>query len=247
MEDRFRRGLSLAVLSASVLATGGAGGAPADARARAMKVLPVGHFTADDARRGVPRGWEEPTFDRKKSPRRSRYRVVAMDGGYVLRAETDSGVSGLFRPVALNAREMPYIVWRWRVEQVFTRGDARTKCGDDYPARVYAAFKYDPARAGWRTRMAFALARRRSKMIAACSGRDGLRRRHVEARNYYRNFKRIVGEEPPPVEYIAVMIDGDGTGSKGVAYFADIELRSEPPPGVRVGPAPVRARAGERQ
>src|SRR5260370_1398630 len=38
--------------------------------------------------------------------------------------------------------------WRWKVEGVLARSDPRRKAGDDYAARVYVAFQYDPATAG---------------------------------------------------------------------------------------------------
>ena len=39
--------------------------------------------------------------------------------------------------------------WRWKVSNVFERGDAREKSGDDYPARIYVAFEFQPDKAGF--------------------------------------------------------------------------------------------------
>ncbi|MBW2651571.1 MAG: DUF3047 domain-containing protein, partial [Deltaproteobacteria bacterium] len=48
-----------------------------------------------------------------------------------------------------NVYEYPLIKWRWKVENVYTKGDAKTKEGDDYPLRIYIIFKYDPEKAGF--------------------------------------------------------------------------------------------------
>jgi hypothetical protein len=39
--------------------------------------------------------------------------------------------------------------WRWKVSNVFAKGDARSKSGDDYPARIYVAFEFQPGNAGF--------------------------------------------------------------------------------------------------
>ena len=82
-------------------------------------------------------------------------------------------------------------------------------------------------------------------MIAVRTGAADLRKWRWEARNYLQDFKAIVGEEPPPVEFVAVMIDGDGTGSVGVSYFDSIELRSDLPPGLDVVPVESAAKNAE--
>jgi hypothetical protein len=78
----------------------------------------------------------------------------------------------------------------------------------------------------------------RSKMIAVRSGAEGLGQCHTEVRDYLRDYRAIIGEDPPPADYIAIMIDGDGTKSTGVSYFADIEFCSHPPS--EIGPDSLR-------
>ena len=36
--------------------------------------------------------------------------------------------------------------WRWKIDGVLAGSDPRTKSGDDYAARVYVAYRYDPGR-----------------------------------------------------------------------------------------------------
>ncbi len=223
----------------------------------------VAEFGPEDVDKEIPAGWEELRFDPDEFPKKSAYRVVKLGDKYALRAHTQGGVSGLYKPVNVKIEDYPYIAWKWRVDQVFEKSDARTKTGDDYPARLYIAFKYDPDRVGFFTRASFELAKtrsekdeypplwalnyiwasnlkentwvpnaweERSKMIAVQSGKNGTGEWRWEVRNYRKDLKAIVDEEPTPIQFIAVMIDGDGTGSAGTSYFQRIELWSDIPP-----------------
>jgi len=93
----------------------------------------------------VALGWEALTF--KKIERRTRYAVVADGGGHVLRAESEASASGLYRSLDLDPRVYRVLTWRWKIDNVLVKGDAQRKQGDDYPARIYVAFRYDPATA----------------------------------------------------------------------------------------------------
>lgn len=104
----------------------------------------VGHFAAPAAPDALPAGWETLTF--KKIPRSTQYRVVREGEGWVLEARSEAAASALYRPLDLDLRAHPRLTWRWKIGNVLVRGDARTKQGDDYPARVYVAFRHDPAR-----------------------------------------------------------------------------------------------------
>ncbi len=70
----------------------------------------------------------------------------------------------------------------------------------------------------------------RSGVIAVRSGAAGLGKWRFEIRDYVGDFRAIKGVSPPSVDFVALMIDGDGTGSSGTSYFRKIELLAEPPP-----------------
>ena len=123
--------VALAVVTAAVAATGGAA-APAI----------ISSFAPPSAPGGLPPGWEALTF--KKIERHTRYSVVADGDGHVLRAESEAAASGLYRPLDLDPRVYRRLSWRWKVDNVLVKGDARKKAGDDYPARIYVAFRHDP-------------------------------------------------------------------------------------------------------
>jgi hypothetical protein len=130
----------LARLAALLLAVGFAAGG-----ARAAEPPALGAFVPPAAPGDPPPGWEALTFPRV--PRHTRYTVVRDGEAWVLRAESDGAASGLYRPLDLDPRVYRTLSWRWKVEGVLTRSDPRRKSGDDYAARVYVAFRYDPAAA----------------------------------------------------------------------------------------------------
>ena len=92
-------------------------------------------------------GWEPlefPTIDQH-----TRYELVTEHGTQVVKATTEGGASGLIARLTLDPGEKLMLRWRWKVSNVFERGDARKKSGDDYPARIYVAFKFQPEEAGF--------------------------------------------------------------------------------------------------
>ncbi len=92
-------------------------------------------------------GWQPLTFP--NISRHTQYQLVEVDGRRVVRATSDSSASGLIFRTRIDPTQYPVIRWRWKVSGIYADGDARTKAGDDYPARLYVAFAFDPARASW--------------------------------------------------------------------------------------------------
>ena len=85
---------------------------------------------------------------------------VEEDGGIAyLKAESNSSASGMIFKKEIRVFEYPKIRWRWKISNVFKKGDAKVKAGDDYPARVYIIFKYDPANASFGQRLRYGTAK----------------------------------------------------------------------------------------
>jgi hypothetical protein len=105
----------------------------------------------------MPPGWAPLTF--KKIPRHTRYSVLREAQRYVLEAESDRSASGLIYRLSADPRRTPVLRWQWRVGNVLRKADVTRKDGDDYPARVYVAFAYDPERASLGQRIKYAAAR----------------------------------------------------------------------------------------
>ena len=111
----------------------------------AQDAAPVPPFSQATPAGALPAGWAPFTF-----PHLTRHTAYSLvrdpEAGVVLRAEADASVSGLIAKVDVPAAEWRTLSWRWKVERAIERGDVTRKSGDDYPARIYVAFRYAPER-----------------------------------------------------------------------------------------------------
>lgn len=94
-----------------------------------------------------------------KIPKHSVYTVVTEGEQSFLRAESNASASGIIYDGEFDVFAYPRVRWRWKVENVYQKGDARQRSGDDYPIRIYIIFKYDPERASLGQRMRYGLAK----------------------------------------------------------------------------------------
>ena len=107
--------------------------------------IPVAAFSAASPGTALPDGWAPMTF--RNISRHTRYTLVRdAEQGVVVRAEADASASGLIRRFDSPAADHPLLRWRWKVERPIRNSDVTRKDGDDYPARIYVSFRYDPAR-----------------------------------------------------------------------------------------------------
>lgn len=105
---------------------------------------PIAAFSAIES---LEEGWEPLEFP--NIDRHSRYELVQDEGTQVVEAHTSNSASGLIARVRLDPQKRPILEWRWKVSGVYEKGDARQKAGDDYPARIYVAFEFEPDKAGF--------------------------------------------------------------------------------------------------
>jgi hypothetical protein len=93
-------------------------------------------------------GWQPLAFP--KIERRTRYEAVNEDGVAVIRAESECSASGLLHDLSgIGLAKTPLLRWRWRVDEGLPAADERAKGGDDFAARVYVAFAFEPERANF--------------------------------------------------------------------------------------------------
>ena len=132
-------------------------GAPGVAPAETGDKIHVGQFSSATPGEDLPEGWEPLLF--KKIETHTRYTVVEADGAVVSKAESTSAASGLIRKIRIDPVENPVVTWRWKVMNVLQKGDVTKKEGDDYPARLYITFEYDPSRLSFVDRTKYKAAR----------------------------------------------------------------------------------------
>ena len=109
-------------------------------------------------------GWEPMEFP--DIGRHTQYELVSdPDQGQVIQARADNSASGLITRVSLEPGDSLILRWRWKVDNTLEKGDARRKSGDDYPARIYVAFEFEPEKASW-------FERTKRKTISALFGEE---------------------------------------------------------------------------
>ena len=109
---------------------------------------------------GAPPDWKPLTF--RNIDKHTVYTLVKDGNATVLKAESNASAAGLTRDLSalnLNIRDTPILKWRWKIANLVKSADIHTREGDDYPARVYVTFRYDPERAGAGMRMQYGLAK----------------------------------------------------------------------------------------
>ena len=221
-------------------------------------VVRVGPFSIADEGSAVPAGWEPLTFD--KIQRHTQYQMVNDEDTTVVRATSEAAASGLIRKVKIDLKEYPVLKWRWKVENIISKGDITTQEGDDYAARIYITFQYEPDKVGFQKKVKHKIGRLLfgdvpiaainyiwgsralkgtiadsaytglSKLIVVESGDENVGIWVDEERNVYEDYQEAFGEEPPLVNGIVIMTDTDNTGESAVAYYGDITFKKVPLP-----------------
>ena len=123
-------------------------------------LIDAGRFSALKPGSAIPAQWVPLTF--RNSETLTRYTLVSDNGSTVLKAESSKSASGLIRRFderRIEIKDFPILKWRWKVGNLIKGADIATREGDDYPARVYVTFRYDPERAGVGMRMQYGLAK----------------------------------------------------------------------------------------
>ena len=191
----------------------------------------IGNFSEGDLS-----GWEVESFKGH-----SEYTFVTDERATkkVLQASTQGQASGLFKKVDVDLNKTPYLHWSWRVENLFSGNDERSKDGDDYPARIYVvvsggiffwntkAINYvwssnQPVHSEWDNAYTG-----NAKMIAVQAGEEHVGKWMHERRNIKKDLQRLFGGELTHIDAVAVMVDGDNTGQSAKAYFGDIIFSAE--------------------
>jgi hypothetical protein len=90
----------------------------------------------------------------------TEYSVVKEGDKAYLKADSNASASGIVFKIEFSAFEYSKVRWRWKVSNVFEKGNAKEKGGDDYPLRVYIIFKYNPEKASLGQKIKYGLARK---------------------------------------------------------------------------------------
>ena len=195
----------------------------------AQDTIEAGNFSKH-APGSVPPGWKPLTF--RNIDKHTVYTLVRDGNITVLKADSNASASGLTRDLSalnLNLRDTPILKWRWKIANLIKRADISTKDGDDYPARVYVTFRYDPERAGAGMRMQYGLAK---TLYGEYPPHAGI--------NYVWDGKAPLGTMTPNAYTSRAMMFVVESGSRRVGEWVEVErnvyedykraFNEEPPP-----------------
>lgn len=87
--------------------------------------------------------WEDLNFE--KIERHSTYEVKDS----ILIAKSDDSASGIKFKKSYDIFKYPVLKFSWKINNVYEKGNALEKDGDDYPIRIYVMFEYNPDEAGF--------------------------------------------------------------------------------------------------
>jgi hypothetical protein len=105
-----------------------------------------------------PCDWKPLLFD--KSKKDTVYSVGVENGAACLKAQSDHSASALVWDREFDPYRYPVVRWRWKVSNVYVKGDIREKKANDSPARLFVMFKYDPEKAGFFKRIVYSMAKK---------------------------------------------------------------------------------------
>jgi hypothetical protein len=101
--------------------------------------------------------WRPLTFPKIKE--HSEYTIEHQGSETALRTESRASASAIVYRKPFNVVDYPMLRWKWKVMNVYEKGNARTKEGDDYPLRIYVLFEYDPEKADFYDAIKYGLAK----------------------------------------------------------------------------------------
>ena len=199
--------------------------------------------------------WEPLTF--RSVERETVYAPLADEAG--VRAEARCAASALVLPLPdLDLARTPVLHWRWRVDRALEIEDERSKQGDDFAARVYVMFRFEPEKASLLERARQSLGQRLfgtempgTALNFVWSSRedpgalwtspyvDSSRMIAVasgsadgwrsESVDVVAAYRRAFGEEPPAPLALGIMTDADNACQHAEAAYADFRFAAPSP------------------
>jgi hypothetical protein len=105
-----------------------------------------------------PSDWRPLLFD--KSKKDTVYSVGVENGASCLKARSRHSASAVVWNREFDPYEYPVVKWRWKVSNVYLKGNILGKKYNDSPARLFVMFKYNPEKANFFRRIMYSVAKK---------------------------------------------------------------------------------------
>jgi hypothetical protein len=216
-----------------------------------VSAVPLSPYTDDTGK--LHASWQNFAF--KKADTSTHYAVETDPSkGAVIHAIAEGSATALKHRLDQPLGEASVLRWSWKIGVMPTGSDAKHKETDDYAARIYITFLYDPARASTLQRAQYGL-------IKAARGEypphaalnyivepnlpvgtviDNPFTHHVKMivvdngkslgtwqsfeRNVLADYEKAFGEAPTKLSGIVLMSDADNTHTRAEAWYGPIML-----------------------
>lgn len=210
------------------------GGATTAMGAFALAALLAGPAAATDERTYVLMPETLSAWEKKAFEGETQYQSTFKDGRVAVEAKSKGTASGYYRTVTVDLTKTPYLNWEWRVENVLSGADERTKEGDDFPVRIYLIESHGLL--FWKTRGVGYVwtgkvpegadwpnpGRATTHLFAVRSGAADAGKWIKEKRDVRADFKRAYGEDITQIDAVAFFSDTDNTKGESTAYYGPI-------------------------
>ncbi|MDO8907603.1 MAG: DUF3047 domain-containing protein [Pseudohongiella sp.] len=168
----------------------------------------------------------------------TNYRIQRDDNHVILFADAPGTASAFYRSGRIDLTTTPCLSWSWKIDATAPAYlDERAKSGDDYAARVYVVRR--GGLAFWRaktinyvwsanqpagSRWPNAYAGNNAQMWALDSGPDLTDQWQSHQRDIMADWQQAFGEQINSLDGIAIMTDGDDSGSQLSAAYATLRF-----------------------
>ena len=191
----------------------------------AFQPLVIADFSRKVDKNGVPFGWQL-----KESSGKANLAVIKDGDIHAVRMRSVNDSFAIQKRVKVSTRQYPLISWKWKVVALPKGGDFRNSTTDDQAAQLFLAFAsrkivvylWDTTAPKGLIADAYAPPFMKVKAIVIRSGHAETGKWITETRNAYEDFKKLFGEEPPPITGIRLQINSQHTESRGESLFADV-------------------------
>lgn len=151
------------------------------------------------------------------------------DGKFLHLRSKDSSFA-LERGVDVDAAQLPWLTWRWKVTELPSGGDFRRSQADDQAAQILVAFSdrrivtyiWDSTAPKGTMESASSIPLVHIFAVVCQSGTAGMNRWIRESRNVSKDYERAFGRATPRVKGIRLQINSQHTGTGAESYFGEV-------------------------
>ena len=194
----------------------------------AFQPLIIADFSSDIGVNGVPSGWQL-----KERSGKANLAVIKDGDVHALRMRSVNDSFAIQKRVNVSTLQYPILSWKWKVIALPEGGDFRKSSVDDQAAQLFLAFAsrkiiaylWDTTAPQGLIADAWAPPFMSIKAIVVRSGHTDTGKWLTETRNAYKDYKKLFGQEPPPITGIRLQINSQHTETSGESLFADVVFR----------------------